>query len=117
MSKAFDSIHALAHEAGMTAGINAMPLPMLVTEEGARARSWLVDEGACGFAWVAFKGNTAWARWAKKQGIARSHYPSGLCVWVGEFGQSVARKEAYAYAYALVLRDNGIDAYASSRLD
>jgi hypothetical protein len=117
MNKSFDAVHALAHEAGMTAGINACPLPMLVTEDSARARSWLVDEGACGFAWVVFKGNTAWGRWAKKQGIARSHYPSGLCVWVSEFGQSVARKEAYAYAYALVLKENGIDAYSSSRLD
>lgn len=117
MSKAFDAIHAQAHEAGMIAGIKAVPLPMTVTEEGVRARSWIVDEGACGFAWAAFKGNTAWGRWAKKQGIARSHYPSGLCVWVGEFGQSVTRKEAYAYAYALVLKDHGIDAYSASRLD
>jgi hypothetical protein len=117
MAKTFAQIHNEAHEAGITAGLKACPIPMLVTEESARARTWLVDEGACGFAWVAFKCNTAWGRWAKKEGIARSHYPSGLCVWVGEFGQSVTRKEAYAHAYALVLKENGIEAYSDSRLD
>jgi predicted CoA-binding protein len=53
----------------------------------------------------------------KKKGIARSHYPSGLCVWVSEFGQSVDRKAAYAGAFAQVLRNAGIDCYANSRLD
>ena len=49
--------------------------------------------------------DTAWGRWAKKAGIGRSHYPSGLCVWVSEFGQSIVREEAYASAYAHALRD------------
>jgi hypothetical protein len=110
-----------AHEAGMKAGYEVRPTPMIVSEadiQGNRiGKSWYVDDGACGFAWIAFKGNTAFGKWAKAQGIARPHYPSGLCVWVGEFGQSVDRKSAYAGAYAQVLRDAGIDAYADSRLD
>ena len=77
----------------------------------------IVDDGACGFAWIAFPGNTAFGRWAKKQGLARSHYPSGLCIWVSEFGQSVERKAAYSGAFAQVLRNAGIDCHAGSRLD
>jgi hypothetical protein len=117
----FKQLHEQAHEAGMKAGNDINPNPMVVSEVdiqgNPRGRSWYVSEGACGFAWVAFKGNTAWGRWAKKQGIAGSHYPSGLCVWVYEFGQSISRKEAYAGAYAQVLRTAGIDACAGSRLD
>ena len=38
-------------------------------------------------------------------------------IWVGEFNQSVTRKEAYAQAFAEVLREAGVTAYASSRKD
>ena len=110
-----------AHEAGMKAGYEVRPTPVIVSEADLQGnligKSWYVDDGACGFAWIAFKGNTAFGKWAKAQGIARSHYPSGLCVWVGEFGQSVDRKSAYAEAYAQVLREAGIDASSGSRLD
>lgn len=104
-----------AYRAGIEAGKNARPIPMYVIDQGIPIDR--IDDGACGFAWVAFPGNTSFGKWAKKQGLARSHYPSGLCVWVSEFGQSVDRKEAFAGAYAKVLKDNGIDAYAGSRLD
>jgi hypothetical protein len=104
-----------AYKAGIEAGKNARPIPMYVIDQGIPIDR--IDDGACGFAWVNFAGNTAFGKWAKKQGLARSHYPSGLCIWVSEFGQSVDRKEAFAGAYAKVLKDNGIDAYAGSRLD
>ena len=104
-----------AYKAGIEAGKNARPIPMYVIDQGIPIDR--IDDGACGFAWIAFAGNTAFGKWAKKQGLARSHYPSGLCVWVSEFGQSVDRKDAFAGAYAKVLKDNGIDAYSGSRLD
>lgn len=110
----FVELVARAHEAGLNAGYNARPVPMGVIDKNCIYR---IDDGACGFAWVSFPGNTAFGRWAKKQGIARPHWPSGLCVWVSEFGQSVDRKSAYAGAYARVLNDAGIAAYAGSRLD
>lgn len=117
----FSQIHNQAHEAGMKAGTNALPSPMIVGEtdlQGNRnGRTWFVSEGACGFAWVAFKGNTAWGKWAKKEGIASTAYPTGLQIWVHQFNQSMARKEEYARAYAEVLRRAGIDAYAGSRMD
>ena len=114
-------IHAKAHMEGMKAGLKALPVPMTVCEADLMGnpigRSWTVSEGACGFAWVTFAGNTPWGRWAKAQGIASKGYPKGLQIWVSEFNQSVARKEAYAYAYAKVLREHGVEAYAHSRLD
>lgn len=114
MKQNFSEIFSAAHSAGMKALNDCIPVPMTVAGGN---REWYVSEGACGFAWVEFAGNTAFGRWAKKTGNARPHYPSGLSVWVGEGGQSIARKEAYAQAFANVLRDFGIKAYAGSRLD
>lgn len=112
----FEALTAAAHAAGIKAGRECRPIPMVVcTAAGVPIEC--VDDGACGFAWIEFPGNTAFGRWAKKQGLARSHYPSGLCIWVSEFGQSIDRKESYAVAYARVLRDGGVKAFAGSRLD
>jgi hypothetical protein len=113
--QAFQDIVEKAYKAGIEAGKNARPIPMYIIDQGIPIDR--IDDGACGFAWIAFPGNTSFGKWAKKQGLARSHYPSGLCIWVSEFGQSVDRKEAFAGAYARVLKDNGIDAYSGSRLD
>lgn len=123
MTAEFQALHEKAHAAGMAALVAATPTPMTVYEAElngapkAGGRSWYVSEGACGFAWIEFKGTTPFGRWAKKAGVARKHYPSGLCVWVGEGGQSIARKEAYARAYARTLTEAGVAAYAGSRLD
>ena len=110
----FKVIHAKAHAEGMKAGRDALPEPMALTDG---INNYYVPEGACGFAWVQFAGNTAWGKWAKAQGIASPAYPKGLQVWVSEFNQSVDRKGAYALAYAKVLNDHGIEAMAQSRLD
>ena len=104
-----------AIKAGIEAGRDCMPIPMHVLENNIPIDR--VDDGACGFAWVSFAGNTAFGKWAKKQGFARPHYPKGLCYWVSEFGQSVDRKSAFAGAFAEVLRQAGIECYAGSRLD
>lgn len=112
----FNALASVAHAKGLQAGRDCKPIPMVVCTSTGEPIEQL-DEGACGFAWVSFAGNTAWGRWAKKQGLARLHYPSGLCVWVSEFGQSVDRKAAYAGAYAQTLRNAGIDCYAGDRLD
>jgi hypothetical protein len=82
-----------------------------------RQPTYFVADGVCGFAWVSFAGNTPFGRWANKHGIARKHYPKGLCLWVSAYNQSMQRKEAYAEAYAKVLRDHSIEAYAGSRMD
>ena len=112
-----------AHAAGMNALNAATPTPMRIVQADVwgnpvpDAKVYDVPEGCCGFAWVRIKGNTAFGREMKKHGLFSRAYPTGLQFWVGEGGQSVERKEAFARAFAKVLRDNGIDAYAESRLD
>lgn len=121
----FAALYAEADAAGKAAAEAAIPVPIVVGEETSpfsgqvdySKPTYFVSEGLCGFAWVNFKGNTAWGRWAKKNGVATPAYGGGLQVWVRGYGQSVTRKEAYADAFAAVLRDNGVDAYAGSRLD
>lgn len=117
------NLHALAHAAGMEAGNNAHVIPMGVVQAdifgnplpGAKVE--VVDSGVCGFAWISFKGNTSFGRAMRAAGLARPAYPTGLNFWVGEFGQSMQRKEEYARAYAKVLREHGVEAYSGSRMD
>lgn len=118
-------LYARAHAAGQAAGEAAIPTPMVVTAHASPLddsspveRAWYVSEGPCGFAWVNIRpGNSSFARWLVKRSLARSSYHGGVDVWVGAFGQSLARKEAYARAFAGVLRAENIRAYASSRMD
>jgi hypothetical protein len=119
MTLDFGSLYETAHAAGMAAGYGSTPTPMVVTGgvPGEKAESWYVSEGACGFAWVTIKGTTPFARWAKAAKKVSKAYPTGYWFWVSEFGQSVDRKEKYARAFAKVLNEHGITAYADSRLD
>ena len=121
----FAALFEAAEAAGREAADAAIPTPIVVGQETSpfsgqidyAKPTYFVSEGLCGFAWVSFKGNTAFGRWAKKTGKARPAYGGGLQVWVFGFGQSVTRKEAYAQAFAGVLQAAGIAAYAGSRLD
>jgi hypothetical protein len=121
----FAALVAKAEAAGQAALVAATPTPMIVGEAvdlfsdkiDYAKPTYYVAEGACGFAWVWFKGNTPFGRAMKAAGKASEGYPTGLQVWVSEGGQSIARKEAYARAYATVLKEAGITAYAQSRLD
>lgn len=125
MTVKYQEIWQEAVAAGTAAGESAIPAPMVVGESTSVFGSeidfskptYYVSEGVCGFASIHFKGNTAFGRWAKKSGLARNGYGGGLYVWVREFGQSLTRKEAYASAFAEVLRKNGIEVWIDSRLD
>jgi hypothetical protein len=112
----YADIVSKAIEAGLQAGKEAMPIPMYAIDQGIPIDR--IDDGACGFAWITVKpANSSFAIWAKKQEIMRSAYGGGVQYWVSHFGQSVARKAAFAGAFAKVLRDNGINAIAGDRLD
>lgn len=105
---------------------------------------YFVSEGACGFAWVKFSGNRkflnyllgrvktevpvgpalrqygeSWRETSVLNPPSPDHYYGGVSLWVGGYGQSVARKEAFAEAFAAVLRDKveGLTVYGQSRLD
>jgi hypothetical protein len=117
-----------AEEAGVRALKAAVPNPMVV-EDRYLGREYLVEGGACGFAWVSVKSTSPFIRAMKRAGYAgstesrrrggwgRDNYAKCHSFWVFEGGQSVARKEAYARAFAAVLQKYGVDAWAGSRLD
>jgi hypothetical protein len=115
-SASFATIFNEAHLEGLAAGSAHAPRPMTVLDSNGTLYGPYSD-GVCGFAWVNFAGNTPFGRWAKKTGRARPDYPTGLCVWVGEFNQSMEKKEAYAHAFARILNKYGIVAHARSRMD
>lgn len=120
----FNEVYAEASKAGMAAAKLCVPTPMVVCEHAnplddnsSIVHHATVMGGVCGFAWVKFAGNTAFGRWAKKNGLARKSYPQGLSIWISEFGQSMEKKQAYARAFVGVLRKHNIQAYAGSRMD
>lgn len=114
-------IYRAASAAGRAAGQAHSPTPMGVYPVDLRGNrlgpTEVVEDGVCGFAWVKIAGNTSFGRWAKKEGIARSAYGGGLQIWISDYGQSMERKEAHARAMAKVLNNNGVKAYAQSRMD
>jgi hypothetical protein len=125
-----------AEAAGEAAAKAAVPVPIRVTERvdpfndnsAIKTDYGVYTEGVCGFAWIEVHpansriANAIKARYATSEGgSARLHagnaWPKGLSVWVGGYGQSMARKEAYSSAYSAVLREAGFNAYGASRMD
>ncbi len=116
-----------AHAAGDKAAREVVPAPMRVVQRANPLDDASVitkdygvySEGMCGFAWVSIKpGTSSFARWMKSTGAARADsYAGGVTLWVSGYGQSWTRKSAYASAYANVLREAGVTAYAGDRLD
>jgi len=124
----YEKILAEAHEAGMAAGSAKVATPMTLVEsdlfDNPIGKTYYVPEGPCGFAWVVTHehGNGKFVKYLKSisdgMSVGSKYYYGGYYVkWVGEFGQSIEKKEAYADAYAAVLKDHGIKAYSGSRLD
>ena len=110
----YNTLYALASKAGHEAALPSKGESVILTDG---TNEYAMSDYPCGFAWVVIKGNTAFARWAKSMGLTRPAYPKGLQIRIGEYGQSMTKKEAHARAMAKVLRDAGIDARAESRMD
>lgn len=127
----FAAAYRKAELAGLAACEAAIPRPMVVVEADAlsgapkpNAQRYYCSEGACGFAWVVVRpGTCSFARWLVKQKLALRAGPGGggVQIWVSAGGQSVARKEAYAEAFAAVLKEELPElegkVWADSRLD
>lgn len=119
-------IYKEAYEAGLKAGKEAIPTPMIVGQPTTplgndvdfTKKTYFVSEGACGFAWVTISpARGAFVNYLKSIDAGSKGYYGGYQIWVREFGQSITRKEAFAGAFAQVLRNYGISAYCESRLD
>lgn len=119
-------LFADAHSAGVTAAQARTPTPMIVVEHTnplndnspiKRVYEPVMD-GVCGFAWIVIRpGNCTAARYAKEYFGAHKGYGGGVHIWVSYFNQSYEKKMAYASAFAKVLYNAGINAYADGRLD
>lgn len=120
-------LYEKADKAGREAANNCVPTPMIVSQrvnpldDNSRVeKEYFVPQGVCGFAWVNIKpGNHPFSNWLKKNNLARKDsYYGGVTIWVGDYGQSMELKEAYAGAFARTLRENGIEkSYMGSRMD
>ena len=128
MSKANDAKFKALYDgmlaAGAAAAAKVTPIPMIVSQHANPlndaspvTKSWFVADGVCGFGWVSLKGNTAFGKWLKKNGLARPGYPSGLSISSKLMTQSLARNSAWAHGAADFLEANGIKAYGQSRID
>lgn len=123
--KGLQQVFWAAARAGREAGDAHVPQPIVVgnarslfsNEIDRNGPLWRSDAGVCGFAWVKLLGgNSQAARYAVKRGIARSR-PGGPEIWISDHGQSHEKKMAHAAAYARVLKQAGIEAYADGRMD
>ena len=120
----FVEIWNSAKAAGIAAGEAVEVAPMVVVAADIfnrpvpGATRHVVEGGPCGFAGVIIRpANSAFANFIKKNGIGRKSYSGGVRISIMEFGQSLARKEAMAYAMAGVMQKAGINAYGESRID
>lgn len=119
-------IYLEAHTAGLDAGKASKPVPMAVgypttplgNDIDTRRPVEIVEGGVCGFAWITIKpARGKFVSWCKENKMGQTSSMGGFTIWVGEFGQSMTRKEEYARAFAKVLNSHGIKAYAESRMD
>lgn len=127
MNKSYSQILNEAHIAGMAAGEDKIPTPMVVAQHedvlddnSPIKQSWFVPQGVCGFASVITSehGNSKFVKYLKSIGEGDKYYYGGYYVkWVREFGQSYEKKVDYAKAFADVLNSYGIKAAIESRLD
>jgi hypothetical protein len=108
------NVVAEAVRAGEIALKDAIPKAMLVDNR------YLVEGGVCGFAWVnvyGIRSNSKLGKVLAALGFRKSSYEKAHQFWVFDGGQSMERKEAYAFAMAKVLREAGLRAYADCRMD
>ena len=119
------TIFQQAKEQGLRAVQQAYVAPMIVqqrqnplNDNSTLIREYFVSDGVCGFASVTVKpANCKFAKYLVANGLGRKAYNGGVSMSVHEFNQSLQKKEAYAHAFAKVLRDNGINAWSESRMD
>ena len=119
------TIYNEAHYAGMIAGNACKPVPMGVQSSDIMGNRFgaisVVDDGVCGFAWinVSYKtpDNRKFVNALKKAQMIRKSYSGGFDIWVSDFNQSMQRKEAYARAFASVLKAHNIECYVGTRMD
>ena len=120
------SIYTEAHLAGMAAGNGCTPTPMVVGQPTTplgndidySKETYYVSDGVCGFAWINIKpARGKFVKYLKDNDIGRKDsYYGGYTIWVSGLVDMTWIKN-YARAFVKVLNDNGLKAYAMSRMD
>jgi hypothetical protein len=121
----YAAIFKAADMAGREAAEKCVPPVMVVADAdlitGAPipgGKRFVVPGGPCGFAWVTAPGNSGFGKWMVKVGKARKSSLGGVRFSIFDYGQSMMRKEEYAYAFANKARELGMPkVYAESRMD
>jgi hypothetical protein len=113
-----EQLFSQADAAGRAAVAKMQICPMVVVNPNT-GEKWYEEDGVCGFAWVKIRpARGKFVNWCKKNNIGKTDsFEGGYMIWISDYNQSMQKKEAYAYGFAKVLVDNGIRAYAMSRMD
>jgi hypothetical protein len=120
--KVLERAHLMGMDAGRRVGVAPMvvgtPTELMGNEIDYSKKTYVVEGGVCGFAGVVIKpARGKFVSYLKSIGKGNKHYYGGWYVSVREFGQSLVRKEAYADAFASVLKELGMRVYVDSRMD
>ena len=120
--KVLERAHLMGMDAGRRVGVTPMvvgtPTELMGNEIDYSKKTYVVEGGVCGFAGVVIKpARGKFVSYLKSIGKGNKHYYGGWYVSVRELGQSLARKEAYAEAFAGVLKEVGMRVYVDSRMD
>lgn len=106
-------LYGYASSAGEQAAAKCVPTPIYI-----HGYEEPVLEGTIGFAWIVIHdARKRFPRWLKKQKIGHAGYYGGWVIHAKCRSQSFEKANAYANAFAKVLRQNGIDCNVESRLD
>lgn len=104
--------------------LNSLNLTLAQRKAARTTEDYILDNGenpfGCGFAWVVVKGARGKkAEMLKEFGFEKRYDGPGLSLWnpSGSYTQDMDAKYVGAQVYAEQLREMGIDAYASCRLD
>ncbi len=98
----WQAVYDLADQAGSDAIEACVPKPLVVQGK-------VYMDGDCGGAYViVHDARKGFARWLKTSGKGSRIHPTGYTVTARQSGQSAETAEAYANAFAKVLRRNGV---------
>lgn len=100
-----------------TAAVKAATVTPMTVIDARNNRAYVVEGGCCGFAWIEVvrqEGAKALLTAMAEKGLVAYH---GGRAMVSHYGQSMARAETFAYAFAESLRAAGYTVRAGSRID
>jgi phosphoserine phosphatase len=110
-------VYSEACAAGAEAAKNLKVTPMVINDRRT-GKQHVIEGGPCGFAGIRITpARGKMVTYLKKQGIGSKSIVGGYYIFVREYAQSLALKEAYATAFARVLNANGVKCHPESRID